>query len=60
MSLLSADDALAVKDAAARALQAVTFHHDRVAQRRQSGRYTNAERYVTVSAHLNGFSFPLT
>ncbi len=57
---LSVDDSLAVKDVGTRALEAVTFHHDHVKQRRQSKGYTNAARYVTVSAQVNGLSFPLT
>lgn len=57
---LSVDDSLAVKDVGTRALEAVTFHHDHVKQRRQSKDYTNAARYVTVSAQVNGLSFPLT
>ncbi len=57
---LSLDDSLAVKDVATRALQAVAFHHDHVRQRRQSGRYTNTARYLTLTAHLHGFSFPPT
>ncbi len=57
---LSVDDSLAVKDVGTRALQAVTFHHDHVKQRRQSGKYTNAARYVMINAHICGFSFPLT
>ena len=57
---LSVDDSLAVKDVATRALEAVTFHHDHVKQRRQSNDFTNAARYVTVSAQVNGLSFPLT
>lgn len=57
---LSVDDSLAVKDVGTRALEAVTFHHDHVKQRRQSNDYTNAARYMTVSAQVNGLSFPLT
>lgn len=57
---LMVDDSLAVKDVGTRALQAVTFHHDHVTRRRQSGKYTNAARYLTLSACLNGLSFPLS
>jgi DDE superfamily endonuclease len=56
---LSVDDSLACKDVGTSALEAVTFHHDHVKQRRQSQEYTNAARYVTVSAQVNCVSFPL-
>jgi hypothetical protein len=49
---LSLDDALAPKDVATTALEAVTFHHDHVEQRRQKKHYTNASRYVTVHLQL--------
>jgi len=49
---LSIDDALAPKDVATTALEAVTFHHDHVEQRRQKKHYTNASRYVTVHLQL--------
>ena len=49
---LSIDDALAPKDVATTALEAVTFHHDHVEQRRQKQQYTNASRYVTVHLQL--------
>jgi hypothetical protein len=49
---LSIDDALAPKDVATTALEAVTFHHDHVEQRRQKKHYTNASRYVTLHLQL--------
>jgi hypothetical protein len=49
---LSVDDALAPKDVATTALEAVTFHHDHVEQRQQKKQYTNASRYVTVHLQL--------
>ena len=56
---LSLDDALAPKDVATTALEAVTFHHDRVAQRRQQQHYTNASRYVTIHLQLGPMQLTL-
>ncbi len=56
---LSIDDALAPKDVATTALEAVTFHHDHVEQRRQKKHYTNASRYVTVHLQLGPVQFTL-
>jgi hypothetical protein len=56
---LSIDDALAPKDVATTALEAVTFHHDHVEQRRQKKQYTNASRYVTVHLQLGSVQLTL-
>jgi hypothetical protein len=56
---LSIDDALAPKDVATTALEAVTFHHDHVEQRRQKKHYTNASRYVTLHLQLGSAQFTL-
>jgi len=56
---LSIDDALAPKDVATTALEAVTFHHDHVEQRRQKKQYTNASRYVTVHLQLGAVQVAL-
>ena len=56
---LSIDDALAPKDVATTALEAVTFHHDHVEQRRQKKHYTNASRYVTLHLQLGTVQFTL-
>jgi hypothetical protein len=56
---LSLDDALAPKDVATTALEAVTFHHDHVEQRRQKKHYTNASRYVTVHLQLGTIQLAL-
>ena len=56
---LSVDDALAPKDVATTALEAVTFHHDHVEQRRQKKHYTNASRYVTVHLQLGAVQLAL-
>jgi len=56
---LSIDDALAPKDVATTALEAVTFHHDHVEQRRQKQQYTNASRYVTVHLQLGAVQLAL-
>lgn len=57
---LSIDDALCRKDMATRALEAVGFFFDHVAQRRQRGRYTNSSKYVTVCLRIGAWKFPLT
>jgi hypothetical protein len=56
---LSLDDALAPKDVATTALDAVTFHHDHVEQRQQKKHYTNASRYVTVHLQLGAVQLTL-
>lgn len=56
---LSIDDALAPKDVATTALEAVTFHHDHVEQRRQKKHYTNASRYVTLHLQLGSVQLTL-
>lgn len=56
---LSIDDALAPKDVATTALEAVTFHHDHVEQRRQKKHYTKASRYVTLHLQLGAVQFTL-
>jgi len=56
---LSLDDALAPKDVATTALEAVTFHHDHVEQRRQKKHYTNASRYVSLHMQLGPVQFTL-
>ena len=56
---LSIDDALAPKDVATTALEAVTFHHDHVEQRRQKKHFTNASRYVTVHLQLGSIQLAL-
>jgi hypothetical protein len=56
---LSIDDALAPKDVATTALEAVTWHHDHVEQRRQKQQYTNASRYVTVHLQLGSVQLTL-
>jgi hypothetical protein len=56
---LSVDDALAPKDVATTALEAVTFHHDHVEQRQQKKQYTNASRYVTVHLQLGSVQLAL-
>jgi hypothetical protein len=56
---LSIDDALAPKDVATTALEAVTFHHDHVEQRQQKKQYTNASRYVTVHLQLGSVQIAL-
>lgn len=56
---LSIDDALAPKDVATTALEAVTFHHDHVEQRRQKKHYTNASRYVTLHLQLGSVQLSL-
>jgi hypothetical protein len=56
---LSIDDALAPKDVATTALEAVTFHHDHVEQRRQKKHFTKASRYVTLHLQLGSVQFTL-
>jgi hypothetical protein len=56
---LSIDDALGPKDVATTALEAVTFHHDHVEQRRQRKHDTNASRYVTVHLQLGSVQLAL-
>ncbi len=56
---LSLDDALGPKDVATTALEAVTFHHDHVEQRRQKKQYTNASRYITLHLQLGPVQFAL-
>lgn len=59
MFFLSIDDALAPRDVATTALEAVTFHHNHVEQRRQKKHYTNASRYVTVHLQLGSVQLAL-
>ena len=59
LRFLSIDDALGPKDVATTALEAVTFHHDQVEQRRQKKHYTNASRYVTVHLQLGSVQWAL-
>ena len=41
------------------ALEAVTFHHDHVEQRRQKKQYTKASRYITLHLQLGPVQFAL-
>lgn len=56
---LRIDDALCPKDVATHALEAVTFHFDHCAARRQKGNFTNSSRYVTLGLQLGPVQFVL-
>jgi len=53
------DDALCPKDVATTALEAVTFHYDHCAPRRQKGKFTNGSRYVTLGLQFGPAQFVL-